>query len=68
MRDRATHRGRGFGFVKMQFDNKDKAQENKVKIISINQTQKGHVINDKKVDVKSADDYVKPQPGSNQMP
>lgn len=48
----------------MQFENKDKAQENKMKILGINSRQSGHVINDKKVDVKSADDYVKPQPGS----
>ena len=30
---------------------------------------KGHLINSKRVDVKSADDYIKPQPGqpSNQQ-
>lgn len=59
MRDRATQRGRGFGFVKMQFETKEKAQENKFKLIEINNS-KGHVINEKVVDVKSADDFIKP--------
>ena len=64
MRDRTTQRGRGFGFVKMQFENKEKAQENKLKLLSINSDRdSGHYINDKRVDVKSADDYVKPQMG-----
>ena len=62
MRDRHTQRGRGFGFVKMQFDNKDKARDNKEKILSYNRSQSGHSINDKKVDVKCADTYVKPMP------
>lgn len=45
----------------MQFENKEKAQENKLKLLSINSDRdSGHYINDKRVDVKSADDYVKP--------
>jgi hypothetical protein len=61
MRDRTTQRGRGFGFVKMQFENKEKAQENKLRLLSINSDRDtGHYINDKRVDCKSADDYVKP--------
>lgn len=65
MRDRQSQRGRGFGFVKMRFDNKDVAQENKNKLLSINcrNPNDGHKINNKVVDVKSADDYVKPQQG-----
>lgn len=39
-----------------------KAQDGKNKIVSINQNE-AHIINDKRVDVKSSDDYVKPQPG-----
>lgn len=67
MRDRATGRGRGFGFVKMQFENKEKAQENKIKLVAINADRdQGHFINEKRVDVKSADDYVKP-PGYDTM-
>ena len=58
MRDRQTQRGRGFGFVKMQFENLARAQEMKVMLLEINKRQ-GHVINDKIVDVKSADDYKK---------
>lgn len=61
MRDRATNRGRGFGFVKMQFENKDLAQQNKVVLLRHNMEGKGHIINDKRVDVKSADDYIKGQ-------
>lgn len=60
MRDKHTQRGRGFGFIKMQFDNKEKAKENKDKILGFNRSSNGHVINDKKVDVKCADTYVKP--------
>lgn len=65
MRDRQTSRGRGFGFVKMRFENKELAQENKNKLLSVNfrSPAEGHKINGKLVDVKSADDYVKPQPG-----
>jgi hypothetical protein len=62
MRDKQTLKGRGFGFVKLRFETFAKAQENKMRIIQIN-TDKGHFINQKRVDVKSADDYVKPQPG-----
>lgn len=36
MKDRQTQRGRGFGFVKMQFENKEKALENKLKLLKIN--------------------------------
>lgn len=52
----------------MRFETHEKAQENKLRIIAIN-TDKGHFINNKRVDVKSADDYQKPAPGqpSNQM-
>jgi len=62
MRDKQTLKGRGFGFVKMRFETFNMAQENKFRIIKIN-SEKGHFINQKRVDVKSADDYVKPQPG-----
>ena len=49
----------------MRFDNKELAQENKNKLLSVNYRNPadGHKINNKVVDVKSADDYVKPQPG-----
>ena len=40
----------------MQFENKEKAQDGKQKILETN-AGKGHFINEKKVDVKSADDY-----------
>jgi len=36
MREKQTQRGRGFGFVKMQFENKEKALENKTKLLAIN--------------------------------
>lgn len=58
MRDRATQRGRGFGFVKLHYETKEQANELKTKLIDLNMRQ-GHVINDKVVDVKSADDYKK---------
>lgn len=65
MRDRQTQRGRGFGFVKMRFESKESAQENKMKLLSahFSNPTEGHKINGKLVDVKSADDYVKPMPG-----
>lgn len=64
MRDKQTLRGRGFGFVKMQFENQEKAQYHKQKMVNINKDKsQGHFINDKRVDVKSADDYIKPLPG-----
>ena len=56
MRDKMTGRGRGFGFVKMVFKDEDEAQKNKDIVISDN-AHPGHFILDKKVDVKSADDY-----------
>lgn len=42
----------------MQFESKEKALENKLNLLKINHEQ-GHVINGKRVDVKSADDYIK---------
>jgi GTP-binding protein EngB required for normal cell division len=60
MRDKNTGRGRGFGFVKMAFNDEDEAQKMKEYIIDINKdTKGGHKILDKRVDVKSADDYIK---------
>lgn len=56
MRDKATMRGRGFGFVKMTFKDEEEAQRAKDQIINQNSYQ-GHFILDKQVDVKSADDY-----------
>ena len=56
MRDKATGRGRGFGFVRMILKDDDEAQKVKDQILSVN-AHKGHFILDKKVDVKSADDY-----------
>ena len=65
MRERDTNKGRGFGFVKMRFENREKALDGKQKIIDkINISSEGHIINGKRVDVKSADDYTKPPPGS----
>ena len=55
MRDKATGRGRGFGFVRMISKDEDEAQ--KMKEIILQNNKKGHVILDKKVDVKSADEY-----------
>jgi hypothetical protein len=56
MRDKQTGRGRGFGFVRMVFNDEDEAKKVKDQIIASN-NDKGHFILDKKVDVKSADDY-----------
>jgi hypothetical protein len=56
MRDKATGRGRGFGFVRLIFKDDDEAYQMKIQIIQENQDP-GHFILDKKVDVKSADDY-----------
>lgn len=56
MRDKATGRGRGFGFVRLSFSDDDEASERKQDILNDNANE-GHFILDKKVDVKSADDY-----------
>jgi RNA recognition motif-containing protein len=56
MRDKVTGRGRGFGFVKMVYKDEGEAQKKKEEIVSLNHTR-GHYILDKKVDVKSADEY-----------
>lgn len=64
MRDRHTNKGRGFGFVKMRFDSFEKAQDNQLTLLNINNDKsQGHIINNKRVDVKSTDNFVKPQPG-----
>lgn len=58
MRDKATGRGRGFGFVRLVFRDEEEANKMKDDILSTNADQReGHFILDKKVDVKSADDY-----------
>jgi len=59
MRDQVTQKGRGFGFVKIQFDSQQTALINQQKVLDINHTH-GHEINGKRVDVKSTDNYVKP--------
>jgi hypothetical protein len=56
MRDRATQRGRGFGFVLVQFTDEEAAKTGKQDILNKNKGE-GHFILDKRVDVKSADDY-----------
>lgn len=49
----------------MQFPTRESAMENQKKIVDINNdANKGHWINDKRVDVKSTEDYVKPPPGT----
>lgn len=56
MRDKATGRGRGFSFVRMTFNDDDEAALRKQDILNEN-LNPGHFILEKKVDVKSADDY-----------
>lgn len=56
MRDRATQRGRGFGFVLVAFTDEEEAVVKKQEILGKNKLD-GHFILDKRVDVKSADDY-----------
>jgi hypothetical protein len=52
----------------MQFESREKAMENQAKIVDLNlDPNKGHWINDKRVDVKSTDDYIKPPPGQKQV-
>jgi len=57
MRDRATQRGRGFGFVLVSFTDEQGAKTGKERILMVNSTE-GHFILEKRVDVKSADDYT----------
>lgn len=63
MRDKMTGRGRGFGFVLLSFKDEQTAQEMKSAILYQNK-EGGHFILEKKVDVKSADDYQKGALGS----
>jgi hypothetical protein len=56
MRDKATGRGRGFGFVLVSFTDEQAAVDAKHRILQVNR-QPGHFILEKRVDVKSADDY-----------
>jgi len=56
MRDKATGRGRGFGFVLVSFADESEAIDAKQQILQQNR-DKGHFIMEKRVDVKSADDY-----------
>ena len=56
MRDRVTQRGRAFGFVLVQFSDEQEAQDKKREILNRNKAE-GHFILEKRVDVKSADDY-----------
>lgn len=58
MRDKATGRGRGFGFILLTLPDEAKALQAKFDILTRNK-QPGHFIQDKRVDVKSADDYQK---------
>ena len=61
MRDKLTMRGRGFGFVKMVFKDEEEASRVKEQVINKN-AYPGHHINDKQVDVKSADDFHEKKP------
>ena len=58
MRDKATGRCRGFGFVLVSFRDEQHAIEMKQVILNKNRNP-GHFILEKRVDVKSADDYQK---------
>lgn len=56
MRDKQTGRGRGFGFVRLIYNDEEEADTYKDKILTQNKDP-GHFILEKKVDVKSADDH-----------
>lgn len=63
MRDKATGRGRGFGFVLVSFKDENEAKLKKDQILKQNKDP-GHLIMSKRVDVKSADDYQKGTTGT----